>query len=212
MCDPHGSNFCAMLQGMQPTLCRLRLDVQDTMTAPELATVLQTLCQQAPHLDGLVLFGLDGTGTGMGAGHMDDDDGILVDLFPGFKPLQALLVGREDSATLRILYIQNMGPVGRAQILELASMATANSQLSLRKLSLQDDCPCSEDGSWAECRKRAEDALRAAAPSLENYFNSCTCDSEEEHENESGSGSEIEGEIENGSGGEKEGGDDEDEV
>ncbi|XP_034235638.1 uncharacterized protein LOC117642004 [Thrips palmi] len=155
--DPTGSALCAMLQ-KSATLRRLHLEVPVSLGAPGLSTVLRTLCLHAPQLESLSLSRWWRSEQALAASQS---------LFPGFKPLQAMLANRDGRYSLRELLLSHVGPVGRAEFLELASMVTAaGARPSLRKLHVQD-CPCSADRGWDECRDRAEDALRAAMPSLE---------------------------------------------
>lgn len=159
VCDPTGSGFCAMLESLR-LLRRLHLEVPTPLGAQGLTTVLQTLGTHAPRLDQLTL------SSWRPIQELSSASAASTSLFPGFKALQAVLLGRGGSAALRELQIYDMGPVGRAAFLELASLAAAHPTLSLRKLHLSD-CACSGDRSWSECRDRAEDALRAAMPHLE---------------------------------------------
>lgn len=154
-CDPAGSDLCAMLSAMRPTLRDLWLDLPATMDPKALAAVFETLCCRAPQLRTLSLSCRTCCPTQ--ARPM---------MFPGFSHLRALLVGGDRPASLRELFIQDMGPIGRQEIRELAAMAAAHGGLSLRELHLVD-CACSVDGSSAKCKDGAELALKAAVPELD---------------------------------------------
>lgn len=158
LCDPSGSDLCATLQAMEPARLRhFTLYVHNTLGAARLATVLQTLCSAAPRLETLALYSCQSTEESM-------------DLFPGFRPLQPLLVG--SGATLRELKISFMGPIGSAEFEDLVSMAD-DGGLSLRMLDLVVPI-CSVDRSPANCRENFIIALKTVAPSLKMVVN-CMC-------------------------------------
>lgn len=190
LCDPDGSGLCGMLQAMEPTLRCLKLYAQDTMGAGRLAAVLQTLCRHAPRLEVLEL------------NCWKRSSKRAMEVFPGFKHLLPLLVGRGGSAgTLREVRINPTACfVGRAQLLELASLFAANGELSLRKLKL-GAMFCSEDDDRSQCREKAYGALRTAAPSL-HVSAECICydhghgDTESESESYDGSVSYDESDME----------------
>ena len=150
-----------MLETMSPTLRHVTIAAPPSLSARRWATVLKTLCRRAPQLETLSI----------GCGDPSDS-------FPGFKPLQPVLVGRKGFAALRELWINDLGPVGREQFQELASMTISNGGLSLSMVYL-GGCCCSLDDSGEECRDRAVDALKQAAPSLEctveHYEDGCGC-------------------------------------
>lgn len=138
-----------MLQAMQPNnLHHVEVTLPNDMDAMELAGVLRTLSQYAPRVETLAL-----------TSHSPI-------CFPGFGPMQDMLVGKGGRAKLKELILKDLGPVGRAQILELASIATANAGLSLRRLGLYDTM-CSLNHSPTECRNRVKQTVTAAMPTLE---------------------------------------------
>lgn len=192
-CDLTGEGVCAMLGALRsrmeatnpsPTLPprqvlhALRLVLPGQLGAGGVARILEALSRHAPRLYLLELVG------GWECTAPDAIGDVRVsgpcDVFPGFAPLRGMLLrvpGRLEAPTLRHVRVTELGPVGRAQLLELVAMAKESPKgLPLLKLNLAD-CSCSEGRLWGNCRDRAEDALRAAMPQLdfevENRFLGC---------------------------------------
>lgn len=144
VCDTDGSGLCTMLETMSPTLRHVTIAAPPSLSARRWATVLKTLCRRAPQLETLSI----------GCGDPSDS-------FPGFKPLQPVLVGRKGFAALRELWINDLGPVGREQFQELASMTTAKEELCLRKLHLEGCVHNPHDLPFRDCWERARDVQEA---------------------------------------------------
>lgn len=166
-CDVRAEGVRAMLEAMAQTgmrtLVSLRLVAPTTLEAKDLSDLVQTLGRLEARLDALEL---------VGAASYSAATPLT---FPGFSPFSGLLLdspGRSEPPCLRVLRLDDMAPVGRLEVAQLAQLVRTSEarpvapRLSLRRLELAD-CVCSQDRLFQDCRDRAEEVLKRAVPDLE---------------------------------------------